>query len=148
MLQQWPCWNPVIPELEDVVLQVRPRASIKAEQHQGFPALFLWHPALSACFPTPSMCSILIPCPSVPLKPAGNFWVKKRSFIFFPQKYLLTGHRIFQRLQKLDMGGQVHMKRQKGRLLVYYSRKSLTKTLFLHEKKSVPALRVSRLSVG
>lgn len=147
MLQQWPCCNPVIPELEDVALQVAPPVSIKAEQHWGFPALLLWIQPWLPDSPHPPY-AILIPCPPVPLKPAGNFREKKRSFIFFPQKYLLTGHRIFQRLQKLDMGGQEHMKRKKGHLPVYYSHKNLTKTLFLHEKKSVPALWVSRLSVG
>lgn len=122
-----------------------------SSQYQSWAAprlLFLRHPALSACFPTSSICNILIPCPSVLLKPAGTFWVKKLSFIFFPQKYLLTGHRIFQKLQKLDMGGQVHMKRQKNHLPVYYSHKNPTKTLFLHEKKWVPAPWVSRFSVG
>lgn len=42
----------------------------------------------------------------------------------------------------------IYMKRQKGHLPVYYSHKTPTKTLFLHEKKSVPALWASRLSVG
>lgn len=57
-------------------LQVRPPSS----QYQSWAAprlLFLRHPALSACFPTSSICNILIPCPSVLLKPAGTFWVKK-----------------------------------------------------------------------
>lgn len=123
-----------------------------SSQHQSWAA-----PRVPCSVPVASSTACLIPhilhmqdshsCPPVPLKPAGNFWVK-RSFIFFPQKYLLTGHRIFQRLQKLDMGGQVHMKRQKGHLPVYYSHKHPTKTLVLHEKKWVPALWVSGLSVG
>lgn len=125
-------------------LQVRPRVSIKAEQHQGFCSY-----GIQRCLPaSPHPPYAIFSFPAL-----LSYWSLQepsewRSFIFFPQKYLLTGHRIFQKLQKLDMGGQVHMKRQKSHLPVYYSHKNPTKTLFLHEKKWVPAPWVSRFSVG
>lgn len=116
--------------------------------HHGFSALFLWHPALSAWFPTSSIGNILVlVLLSLWSLQETSEW-RREVLSFFPQKYLLTGHGIFQRLQKLDMGGQVHMKRQKGHLPVYYSHKHPTKTLVLHEKQSVAALWVSRLSVS